>query len=201
MSKVTVVDGVLSPIECDYLIALMDGKLRPSTITTPNEPDKAFRTSKSCDLSLIDDANVRAIDARICALVRQPMAYSEGLQAQRYDVGEQFKAHLDAFGPETLERFSTPTLGQRTGTVMVYLNVPEAGGTTAFPKLQAEYTPVVGRALIWRNLLPDGTPDPDMLHAGLPVIAGFKAVITKWFRAPRQAQGSTSMSRLPAVRR
>lgn len=201
MSKVTVIDGVLSPLECEHVIALMHGHLRPSTITTENEADRAFRTSKTCDLSLIDDANIRAIDARICALVRQPLALSEGIQAQRYDVGEQFKPHLDAFGPETLEKFSTPTLGQRTGTVMVYLNVPEAGGTTAFPTLREEYTPVVGRALIWRNLLPDGTRDVEMLHAGLPVIAGFKAVITKWFRAPRQAQGSTSMSRLPAVRR
>jgi prolyl 4-hydroxylase len=39
-------------------------------------------------------------------------------------------------------------------------------------------------AVIWNNLYPDGTPNPDTLHQGMPVKAGHKAIITKWFRKP-----------------
>jgi prolyl 4-hydroxylase len=36
--------------------------------------------------------------------------------------------------------------------------------------------------VIWNNLRPDGTVNPDTLHAGMPVLAGHKIIITKWFR-------------------
>ena len=35
------------------------------------------------------------------------------------------------------------------------------------------------------NLRHDGTGNYDTLHHGTPVKAGYKAIITKWFRRPR----------------
>jgi prolyl 4-hydroxylase len=44
--------------------------------------------------------------------------------------------------------------------------------------------------VIWNSLLPDGRPNYDTLHHGMPVKAGHKAIITKWFRQPRAAISS-----------
>lgn len=179
------IDGVLSEDECAQLIGLMLPYLRPSTITTPNEPDRYFRTSKTCDLSLLDAPIVRAVDDRLCRLVWIPAALGEPIQGQYYGPGDEFKAHTDYFKAADLEQHMTPAWGQRTWTVMVYLNEPRVGGATAFPRVGQAYTPKPGQALIWNNLLSTGQANIDTLHAGEPVVEGFKAVITKWFRVPR----------------
>ena len=65
---------------------------------------------------------------------------------------------------------------------MIYLAEPEAGGGTRFPLLDLEIEPVMGRLLVWNNMMPDGSPNPWTLHAGLPVERGFKYIVTKWYR-------------------
>jgi prolyl 4-hydroxylase len=67
---------------------------------------------------------------------------------------------------------------------MIYLNDVESGGETAFVNVGLVLPPKAGMAVIWNNLYPDGTPNPDTLHQGMPVKAGHKAIITKWFRKP-----------------
>jgi prolyl 4-hydroxylase len=39
--------------------------------------------------------------------------------------------------------------------------------------------------VLWNNLRPDGAPNYDTLHQGAPVRAGYKAIVTKWFRRAR----------------
>jgi len=179
------VEHFLSGEECEALIALMEGRLRPSTITAADEPDQYFRRSKTCDLSYVDNPVIREVDARICAALRIDPAYAEPTQAQHYDVGDEFKPHTDYFEAVELERFSTPTWGQRTWTFMIYLNEPQAGGATAFPNVGLVVRPRTGLAVLWNSLKPDGQPNPHSIHHGTPVTAGWKAIITKWFRAPR----------------
>lgn len=173
----------LSARECDGLIALMRGRLRPSTITTAHDPH--FRRSKTCDLSLLDDPVIRDVDRRICSAMQIDPALAEPTQAQHYDVGDEFKAHTDYFERYELERFSTPAWGQRTWTFMIYLNEPASGGETTFPNVGLAVRPKSGLAVIWNSLRPDGSPNPDSIHHGMPVRAGSKAIITKWFRASR----------------
>jgi prolyl 4-hydroxylase len=74
------------------------------------------------------------------------------------------------------------TRGQRTWTFMVYLNEGMKGGGTKFFAIHRVFTPKKGTAVVWNNLYPDGSPNHDTLHSGLPVEAGHKIVITKWFR-------------------
>ena len=45
--------------------------------------------------------------------------------------------------------------------------------------------PVPGRAVVFDNLLADGRPDPESLHAGLPVARGEKWLATLWLRERR----------------
>ena len=63
------------------------------------------------------------LDAKICKTLGIRAEYSEGIQAQRYDVGQQFKAHWDYFQPDTdVYRRLAGVRGNRTWTFMVYLN-------------------------------------------------------------------------------
>lgn len=176
-----VLDGFLEPATCAALIAEIDRGVRPSTITDPNG-DTAFRTSTTCYLDHRDPL-VRAVDTAFHELTGIPSAYGEPLQGQRYEVGQEFKAHTDSFDPHGADWETYAAVpGQRTWTVMAYLNVPDSGGETHFLATDETLRPEVGKLVVWNNLRPDTTPNPDTLHHALPVLAGRKHIITKWFR-------------------
>jgi prolyl 4-hydroxylase len=177
-------DDFMSERECDDIVEIITRNLRPSTITIPST-DKYFRTSSTCDLSFLGIPVVQALDEKIARTLGISLPYSEGIQAQRYEVGQEFKAHTDFFEPGTEEhaKFGGER-GNRTWTFMVYLNsVPEGGGGgTKFFAIDKTFFPRKGQAVIWNNLYPDGTVNRDTLHAGMPVEKGQKVIITKWFR-------------------
>jgi hypothetical protein len=72
--------------------------------------------------------------------------------------------------------------GNRTWTVMIYLNEPEAGGATRFKAIDKIVQPETGKLLAWNNRRPDGSLNPATIHQGMKVRSGVKYVITKWFR-------------------
>ena len=72
--------------------------------------------------------------------------------------------------------------GWRVHTVFAYLDEVGAGGETDFPRVRVRVSPRRGRIVHFTNLLADGTPDEDTLHAGLPVRAGEKWLATIWTR-------------------
>jgi prolyl 4-hydroxylase len=175
-------DNFMSESECDNLIAVIQQRLRPSTISNVIT-DKYFRTSSTCDLSLSENTLVNILDQKIAETLGVRLPYSEGIQAQRYDVGQEFKAHTDFFEPGTDEYAKyAANLGNRTWTFMVYLNNVVAGGGTRFFSLDKTFTPKQGKAIVWNNLHRDGSVNRDSLHAGIPVESGQKIIITKWFR-------------------
>jgi prolyl 4-hydroxylase len=173
--------GFLSPGECARLVAMIDAQRRPSTIAD-DLGYTAFRTSETCDLDG-DDPIVAAVDARIAALTGLDPAHGEPMQGQRYAVGQEFKPHTDYFEPNGAD-FQTycAVSGQRTWTVMIYLNEPEAGGATRFVEIDKMVKPEPGKLLAWNNRTPDGRVNGDTLHHGMKVRAGTKYVVTKWFR-------------------
>ena len=177
-------ESFLLPEECEELIDIIKRRLRPSTISHDGTANAAFRTSRTCDLVGGEPA-VRALDEKICGAMGIDPALAEASQGQYYELTQEFKPHTDYFEAYELERNSTPTLGQRTWTFMVYLNDVESGGETAFVNIGLAIPPKQGTAVLWNNLKPDGTPNYDTLHHGTPVKAGHKAIITKWFRRPR----------------
>jgi prolyl 4-hydroxylase len=71
--------------------------------------------------------------------------------------------------------------GQRTVTVLIYLNHVQLGGETSFPTLQLQIKPVQGMALIFFPATIDGTLDPRALHAALPAV-DTKFVSQIWIR-------------------
>ncbi len=169
------------PELCAALIALTDQGRRPSTIADDNG-DAYFRTSETCDLAA-DEPAVAQIEAMITQLSGIDPAYGEPLQGQRYDVGQEFKAHTDYFAPggRDFARFCTLS-GQRTWTFMIYCNDVTAGGATRFKELDKTFQPEAGKLLFWNNRLPDGGVNYATLHHGMKVRKGVKYVITKWYR-------------------
>jgi len=170
-----------SPDECAAVIERIDRNRRPSTLANYNG-DEAFRTSETCDLDA-EDPVVRAVDEKIVAFSRLDPLYGEPMQGQRYEVGQEFKAHTDYFEPQSVdyEKY-TSVAGQRTWTVMIYLNNVEAGGATRFKAVDKVVQPEMGKLLAWNNRRPDGSANPSTIHHAMKVRAGHKYVVTKWFR-------------------
>ena len=123
--------GFLAPDHCAALIDLVDARRRPSTVSDYNG-DAGFRTSETCDLDRAEPA-VAEVEALIAAFAGLDPIYGEPIQGQRYAVGQEFKGHTDYFEPGGLDFYKfTSVAGNRTWTVMIYLNEPEAGGATRF---------------------------------------------------------------------
>ena len=171
----------LDEATCAALIARIDAVRRPSTIADPNG-DSAFRTSETGDL-FAGDPVVQAVEARLAAFSGLDPLHGEPLQGQRYAVGQEFKGHTDYFEPKGADyaRYCS-VAGNRTWTVMVYLNAPEAGGATRFRAVDKIVQPETGKLVAWNNRRPDRSPNPATLHQGMKVRAGVKYVITKWYR-------------------
>lgn len=177
-----VMDSFLTEAECSGIVEIVNLHLRPSTVTVKNR-DKYFRTSKTCHLDSLANPIVASIDKKICETLGIRREYSEPNQAQRYDVGQEFKKHTDFFEPGTPEYVEQASeKGNRTWTVMVYLNEGMAGGGTQFLAIDKTFFPKKGRALMWNNLNRDGSPNRATEHRGMPVTKGHKIIITKWFR-------------------
>jgi prolyl 4-hydroxylase len=173
--------GFLPPDLCAELIALIDRDRRPSTIADENG-DAYFRTSETCDLPA-DEPAVQDLERRLFALNAIDPAHGEPVQGQRYEAGQEFKAHTDYFEPDGRDFLKFCSVaGQRTWTFMVYLNEVEAGGATRFKLIDKIVRPETGKLLCWNNHRPDGSLNPATLHHGMKVRKGVKYVITKWYR-------------------
>lgn len=176
-----IVRDFLDSAQCQALMARIDERRRPSTLANAGD-DYAFRTSETCDLAAEDPLAVD-LKARILAFIGLHPDHAEPMQGQRYAVGQEFKAHTDYFDPGSadFDKFCS-VAGQRTWTVMLYLNAVEAGGATRFKAIDKIVQPETGKLLCWNNLRPDGSPNPSTIHQGMKVRTGTKYVITKWFR-------------------
>lgn len=173
--------ALLPPDLCAALIDRIDRVRRPSTIADSNG-DPTYRTSETGDLDAADPV-VIAAEALLAGLTGLDPAHGEPLQGQRYAIGQEFKGHTDYFEPKGLDYWDHCMIaGNRTWTVMAYLNVPEAGGSTRFKAVDKTIQPETGKVVAWNNRRPDGSLNPATIHHGMKVRAGVKYVITKWYR-------------------
>lgn len=175
------VPGFVPDDLCDRLVRQIDANRKPSTVADPNG-DHYFRTSETCYFDM-GDAAVKDLEDRLFALNAIDRAHGEPVQGQRYDIGQEFKAHTDYFerGGQDWEKFCG-VAGQRTWTFMIYLNDVEAGGATRFKVIGKAFQPRKGMLVCWNNHRPNGTVNPATLHHAMPIRKGLKYVITKWYR-------------------
>jgi prolyl 4-hydroxylase len=180
-AQLYVYQGFLGPNDCQLLIDKIDANAVPSTLYKGTE-QPGFRTSYSCHLNRWDP-DVARVEARMSDTLGIDNNYAETMQGQRYQVGQEFKAHHDFFHTsQSYWEQEGPKGGQRSWTAMIFLNDVEDGGATEFPHLGIGIRPLAGAMLIWNNMKTDGTLNYKTLHTGTPVKAGVKHVITKWYR-------------------
>lgn len=167
-----------TPAECAHVAHAVGDILAPALVVDPATGRSVPNPIRTSDAAVIgptrEDLAIRAINLRFAAASGTQVAQGEALTVLRYAPGQQFRLHSDAI---------SPTRNQRVLTVLLYLNDGFSGGETSFPAHGLTVRPRIGDAILFRNTLPDGRPDPGMRHAGEPVRAGVKWLATRWIRA------------------
>jgi prolyl 4-hydroxylase len=130
------------------------------------------------------DHVLETLERCISRVSGMPALNGEFLQILRYRQGEEFRPHVDYFNESGAGAYqSLADGGQRTQTVLIYLNDDYSGGSTCFPKLQLNIKARRGDLLHFHNLGADGLGHRDSLHAGMPVMAGEKWLLSQWIRS------------------
>ena len=183
--SVMTVDGLLSAEECRLLIANAEVHLQRSRTVDPDTGlpmEQEIRTSSDAAFdAILEDLALRCVQLRMATAAGVPLDHAEHLVVLRYEPGQEYRPHRDYRPPSSIER-DRPEAGNRMRTICAYLNEVEAGGHTEFPVAGLQIAPRPGRAVVFDNLHPNGAPDPDSLHAGLPVERGVKWLATLWLR-------------------
>jgi len=184
--RIAAVSGYLSRPLCDRLIALGEPHLRRAEIYADDGKLQEDR-ERDNEAAVLDaaqaDTVVGFVRARIAALANIPVGGLEPTQVLRYDIGQQFGAHVDFLD------VSKPALaadvdkhGQRALTVLVYLNEDYEGGDTAFPDLGMTFKGRKGDALVFWNVTENGEPDWRTRHIGTAPTHGVKWLLSQWIR-------------------
>lgn len=180
-------EGFLSAGECDWLIEAARERLAPASVydsvanTLGVDP---ARSNRSAAFDFADlDMVVELVRTRISRAIQIPLAAFEATQVLHYQVGQEFRPHVDYLEPSSpIFAEELGRRGQRVVTFLVYLNEGFEGGSTQFPRLGIDYRGKRGDAILFANVGPAGEPDPDTLHAGLPPTSGEKWLLSQWVR-------------------
>lgn len=190
--------GFITAEQCQHIINMAKPSLQPSTLALRKgetaETTKGIRTSSGMFVfSSEDQAGVlQVIEEKIARATMIPSTHGEAFNVLRYEIGQKYDAHYDAFNPAEYG----PQTSQRVATFLLYLSNFEEGGETTFPIENDEnfegydaqkcnglrVKPHQGDAILFYSIFPNNTIDPASLHASCHVIKGEKWVATKWIR-------------------
>lgn len=129
--------GFLRKAECDYIVEHAKPKMEKSTVVdskTGKSVPSTIRTSDGMFFARQHDDVIADIERRIAEWTHVPVENGEGIQVLRYQVGQKYDEHMDAFH----DKFNVgeDKGGQRVATVLMYLSDVEQGGETVFPHSQ-----------------------------------------------------------------
>jgi prolyl 4-hydroxylase len=180
--------GAIHPLVLDAVINLAAPLVQRSQIVDARTGEMRadpMRTSAHVTLGPRQHDHVlEALERCISRVTGLPALNGEFLQILRYRLGEEFRPHADYFNEGGAGAYqSLADGGQRAQTVLLYLNDDYTGGSTLFPKLQLDIKGRRGDMLHFHNLGADGLGHRDTLHAGLPVMAGEKWLLSQWIRS------------------
>ncbi|XP_008792661.2 probable prolyl 4-hydroxylase 9 [Phoenix dactylifera] len=185
--------------QCQAVMRITKSKLRPSTLALrkgeTEENTKGIRTSSGTFISASEDPTrvLDYIERKIARATMIPRDHGESFNVLRYEIGQRYAAHYDAFNPSEYG----PQKSQRVASFLLYLSDVEEGGETMFPFenglnmdigydyekcIGLKVKPRQGDGLLFYSLFTNGTIDPTSLHGSCPVIKGEKWVATKWIR-------------------
>ena len=190
------IDAVLTPEECDALMAHAKPNLARSTVSTPTGNEvSSVRTSRQVWVDK-NNAEVGSIVRKMLGTMAKYTgtfddASYEQVQIANYGPGQEYKPHYDACVSRKHCR-DDPKIYRRA-TMIVYLNDVPSGGQTAFPRVSREVRPRKGRAVLFYNVHDADRLQEieDSLHGGLPVGEGGEQWIANlWlnYEAPPQKE-------------
>jgi prolyl 4-hydroxylase len=168
--------------ECQELIKMIDANHHRSSVVvggTDRTDVTDHRTSSTSNLDM-NNPVVKSIQQKIAEHLGLDIIKGEALQGQLYEPGQYFKPHNDFFSGAAYDMHCKSS-GNRTHTLMIYLNDDFKGGGTHFPNLNKTVVPQTGKALWWYNTK-DGELQYDYLHEGVTVDEGKKYIVTSWWR-------------------
>jgi len=175
--------GYAPPGFSEWFIDRAKDRLAPSGIYKAEGGD-AVRTARDFAFGArARDLVLAIIQERAAHLTRVPVHFHEPPNVISYDVGQEFSLHSDFLDPRAPEfRAEIERSGQRTATIVTYLNDDFEGAETWFPEVGVKYRGAAGDAIVFSNVLADGQPDYSTIHAGLPPTRGRKWVLSQWIR-------------------
>ena len=198
-----VIDNFLTSEECKHLIQMSQEQgLHASTLHSGSDAaqttDLSTRSSTNTWLPrATSDVTERIYEKAAKVLNIDPELFqkhsetdarhhsiAESLQVVRYKKGgEEYHPHHDFVYPSIQHRYQ-PT---RFATLLLYLNTVPEGGETRFPRAVnsqfaegVEIQPVVGRAVLFYNMLPDGNVDDLSQHGSNPTTDHEKWLANLW---------------------
>lgn len=139
---------------------------------------------RAADVQRVNEALLRTRDVEELSDVTGVSSLAESLEIVHYSEGQQDSvAHTDF----TSEKTTHAPQESRFSTLVLYLNQPEEGGETSFPRWSnaetaegLDITPELGKAVLFYSMLPDGNYDDLSQHISKPVVKGAKYVTNLW---------------------
>ncbi len=191
---IAAVEGFLAPDVCDWIIDRARDRMAPAPVVGAGAQglvQDQVRTNSWAELGLVyTDLVVLLIRHRLSAACGLPVNAMETPQVLHYAKGQAFRLHEDYLLPDgAYKTRDLASHGQRAKTLLIYLNDGFDGGETDFPLVGLRFKGAKGEALMFTNVLADGSPDLRMRHAGLPPTAGEKWLFSQWVR-DRPAPGT-----------
>lgn len=181
----------ISPAWCEHLTALATPLLEAAKVYDYQQKSlklDPMRTNRNAALSVVEtDVIVQLIRARIAQAAQVTAPCLEPPEVLHYAPGEQYRLHVDFFHV-SVPHFAeiVRDQGQRTKTLLIYLNTDYAGGATEFPKLDMRFRGEKGEALLFENVDVHGEGDMRTAHCGTPVTSGSKWLFSQWIRNKAQ---------------
>lgn len=170
--RIFLIHGLLSPQECDRLIALSESTTyEPALISTDVGDVRDEQVRDNARLIRADLLLAADLWAKIESFIPagrhgwQATGLSERFRFYRYDEGQKFARHYDGY-------IETPDGATSHLTFLVYLNDDFDGGETRFYPFHLDepitVRPELGTAVVFVHR---------QLHEGMPVLRGRKYVL------------------------
>jgi prolyl 4-hydroxylase len=185
--RISAARGFLTPGACRWLIGRAAGRIAPAMVFDPDAGGarrESGRSNSAFEFPFLElDLVIVAVRAKIAATVGVPPQALEPPQVLHYAPGETFERHYDFLDPQVPGYAAdVARRGQRIATFLIYLNTDYAGGETDFPMVGLSFKGETGDGLMFANIDPEGRPDRQTLHAGLPPTTGEKWLFSQWVR-------------------
>ncbi len=184
--RIVVIDSFASPEECAWLIERGRPGLRRARVYHGSEKLETAdnRTNSEADFTVFRmDVLLSLLRERMAVAMRAPTSHFEITKLLHYRGGEHFGLHADFLELNTPELVrEVERRGQRSMTLLVYLNDDYEGGETEFPKAGFRFKGGRGGAMFFTNIDASGAPDYSTVHAGLPPTRGEKWLLSQWVR-------------------